>query len=1225
MSAPITGYIDLVESGPGFLHLSGWIIRAPGIPDDAIISLVVDNQFFAYLTDFFIRSDLIDRTDRPAGFSVIGPKIVLTEKSKVSFVHGNMNISVNLPLHRPTFRPRLAVDVAGPDVISGWIFYPEVDLCDLRVKILNQHYEITIGSIRPDVPFGTGDHQKARSFSCTLAEFTPEFTLSPETEKDNETHVKFSICQGEVELYEGLFEYGSDIEADISSLINGHQRRYLKLLITDRFYSDEHGYSITNGKVNIHVQSEYDGESSQTKTFSLVLPPWQAGEVWTARNVRTNRSVEIRLHEPNSCNQSDLFIDITNINGCITGSVLDLASETTSTEVQLLCFGCEPLVQPLLAGPHNAKFWGINGPVPHRVQMTERQLLERLRGINPNITISEEAPRTIEFLNREGVAASVVPLSSFGPADGRLEIVQHDRISGWAASREVPEALQLVDVYLDDIRFHTAVAANARQDLVDRGISTRGGGFKVKPTNPTMSKNVKVAVFPALTMAPLSQSGSALVDLPSAIHKVSIFRYMKPSDFREINVTIIVPIYNAFEDVDRCLSSVIPSLRSGINLILIDDASSDERIGVLLDSVAGLPFVKVFRNSENIGFTRTVNRGILEARDSDVILLNSDTVVPDGWVEGLMVAAYSDDRIATATPMSNNAGVFSVPEPNVENALPWGLSVNECSRLFRQGSMATYPRIPTGNGFCMYIRREALDAVGLLDEVAFPIGYGEENDLCMRALRAGFEHVLDDRTYVYHRRSASFGALKDGHYAAGREALRSRYPEYKQLITAFDGDALNAVRWRCRKSINNYHPSSGPTKKRLLFVISTDTGGTPQTNIDLMSNLPEIFECYILKCDTIKLQFFRFHSGDNELIESFDLRDIINPSLHMTREYTTLVSSLIIRHAIDLVHIRHLGWHGADLPIIAHALRLPVVFSLHDFYTVCPTVKLLDENNVYCGGKCTPTNGECQPELWKGNEMPFLKNQFVNRWREIFRPALECADALITTSPFARDVIVSNFPSLDKRAFHVIPHGRTFEENVINCVPPSNSEPLRVLIAGSISAAKGSKLIVEMAALDKLGDVHFHILGDPGILKSGPNITVHGRYRRSEFNALSKQIRPHIGAVLSIWPETYCHTLTELWAAGIPVLGIDIGAVGERIKAHRGGWLLPLGSTPSEIFAAFLSIKKDSTDHRARLAEVIDWQFDYSSRYTAAEMALRYNDLYVSLLLKDQRGDAVRP
>jgi GT2 family glycosyltransferase len=251
---------------------------------------------------------------------------------------------------------------------------------------------------------------------------------------------------------------------------------------------------------------------------------------------------------------------------------------------------------------------------------------------------------------------------------------------------------------------------------------------------------------------------------------------------------VLVPIHNAPVPLAGCLDSLVRHTGPAGRIILIDDASTDPAVGEVLAGYAEHASIEIHRNKRNLGFTRTVNRGLELAGRCDVVLLNSDTEVTPRWLDSLRLAAYSDDRIGTATPFSNNAGAFSAPEPDQANPLPSWLQLEDYARLVARSAARSYPRVPTGSGFCMYLRRDCLDQVGTLDAEAFPRGYGEENDFCMRATRLGWSHVIDDATLIYHVRSASFGNEKLELIRKGRAILDQRYPDYSALVRDFARD-----------------------------------------------------------------------------------------------------------------------------------------------------------------------------------------------------------------------------------------------------------------------------------------------------------------------------------------------------------------------------------------------------------------------------------------------------
>ena len=261
--------------------------------------------------------------------------------------------------------------------------------------------------------------------------------------------------------------------------------------------------------------------------------------------------------------------------------------------------------------------------------------------------------------------------------------------------------------------------------------------------------------------------------------------------------TIIIPIFNAVAEVRACIASVLAHMdQDETELLLIDDGSTDPAISKLLDGLAGQPGLRIVRSPQNLGYTRTINIGIGMAKGRDVVLLNSDTVVTPRWLEGLRAIAYSQPMVATVTAMSDNAGAFSFPLSDRKCQKPPHLTHDEYAMLMVQGTFdCPPPEVPTGNGFCLFIRRAALDACGLFDEIGFPRGYGEENDFCVRSSHAGWTHLISPWSFVFHVRTASFKGERDSLSKAGLAEVVRRYPDYMDSVQkAFASSAMMKLR-----------------------------------------------------------------------------------------------------------------------------------------------------------------------------------------------------------------------------------------------------------------------------------------------------------------------------------------------------------------------------------------------------------------------------------------------
>ena len=248
--------------------------------------------------------------------------------------------------------------------------------------------------------------------------------------------------------------------------------------------------------------------------------------------------------------------------------------------------------------------------------------------------------------------------------------------------------------------------------------------------------------------------------------------------------SVIIPVHNAPDELDCCLASVYSTVPAGAEVIVIDDASTDARVATVLSrwQQRAEPSWQFHFQQHNTGFVGTANRGMKMTR-GDVVLLNSDTEVTPGWLEGLQRCLASDSSIATATPWTNNGEIASIPRFCEANPPPGNPAA--VARMIALTGSASYPELPTAVGFCMAISRLALDALGLFDERTFGLGYGEENDFSMRAQRAGLRNVLCDDVYVVHLGGRSFGPLGLEPDESTMQRLLSRHPAYLEQVQEF--------------------------------------------------------------------------------------------------------------------------------------------------------------------------------------------------------------------------------------------------------------------------------------------------------------------------------------------------------------------------------------------------------------------------------------------------------
>jgi GT2 family glycosyltransferase len=233
--------------------------------------------------------------------------------------------------------------------------------------------------------------------------------------------------------------------------------------------------------------------------------------------------------------------------------------------------------------------------------------------------------------------------------------------------------------------------------------------------------------------------------------------------YNKLPVDIIICVHNALADVRLCLEAVNSTRSKQHRIILIDDGSDNETHDYLLRLSQEYDNILLECNETPRRYTRAVNQGLKLSTAGFVILLNSDTIVSQDWIEKLADAVFSTPYTAIVGPLSNAASHQSIPNHHSSenqtaiNALPDGMTVDDMNRCCEQWTHAEIlPRVPLVHGFCMGLRREVIDVIGYMDEEHFPQGFGEENDYCLRAVAAGFSLVIATHTYVYHAKTKSY-------------------------------------------------------------------------------------------------------------------------------------------------------------------------------------------------------------------------------------------------------------------------------------------------------------------------------------------------------------------------------------------------------------------------------------------------------------------------------------
>lgn len=495
------------------------------------------------------------------------------------------------------------------------------------------------------------------------------------------------------------------------------------------------------------------------------------------------------------------------------------------------------------------------------------------------------------------------------------------------------------------------------------------------------------------------------------------------------NVDIIIPIYNAFKELKICLESLYKHTDLENNrLILINDNSSDERIIPFLDKQVRRNVI-VIHNEVNKGFSNNINIGMNQSDVNDVILLNSDTVLTSNWVEKMVECAYSSASIGTVTPLSNNATLCSVPKLFEENTLPDGMSIEQAATIVEKCSLKKYPRITVANGFCMLVKREVINMIGNFDAETFGRGYGEENDFCNRAEQMGYIHVMCDNTYIYHSGTKSFVSKeKEKYIAEHQKILYDRYPkQMKANEKHVSGNPNQLIGENIERfwAINN-------GKKNILYVVQSDfregaennTGGTQMHVKHLMEGFRNNYNIFVAAIDGRYLQVTAYIE-DKEYVYRFWVGEKADYFRFRDRNLEKIFKNILIAFHIDLVHVHHLLTMSLDVIYEADKLNIPIIFTTHDFWSICPNIALRRIDGMIC---MKVEDNHCR-ECLVANAKIYEKNSYIELWRQQFHEALSLCKVLVVPSESTKDIMGNYYPDLTNK-IRVIYHGLDKEKQI---------------------------------------------------------------------------------------------------------------------------------------------------------------------------------------------------
>ena len=275
--------------------------------------------------------------------------------------------------------------------------------------------------------------------------------------------------------------------------------------------------------------------------------------------------------------------------------------------------------------------------------------------------------------------------------------------------------------------------------------------------------------------------------------------------------------------------------------------------------------------------------------------------------------------------------------------------------------------------------------------------------------------------------------------------------------------------------------------------------------------------------------------------------------------------------------LHHLIGHDHRLIDLFRQLDIPYEAIIHDYSWFCPRINLVGYARRYCGEPEVAECEVCVADAGTTNDEDIGPRAL----RERSAHELATASRIVVPSQDVETRMKRHFPGVTAE---VIPW-----EDETELPPPEptvrvSGNVRRVCVVGAISIEKGYELLLACArdSANRKLNLEFCLVGyscDNERLIATGHVQITGPYEEHDAVALIRAQQAQLAWLPSLWPETWCYTLTQAWQASLNVVAFDIGAQAERIRRTGRGWLIPLGIQPSTLNNRLLELQTTRRGH----------------------------------------------
>lgn len=610
-----------------------------------------------------------------------------------------------------------------------------------------------------------------------------------------------------------------------------------------------------------------------------------------------------------------------------------------------------------------------------------------------------------------------------------------------------------------------------------------------------------------------------------------------------LSATIIIPIYNGLHHLHKLIPSLQNNTPDSVKIILINDNSPDTRISDYLNSLTSDPHFSIITNDKNLGFVGTINYGMSLVKTQYAVWLNSDTIVPQYWLERLLAPFSQQEKIATVTPFTNSGVIFSFPNFAQNNALSQPIKdIDDAFQKLKCPDISIN-EIYSGTGFCMAVNMKCWKEIGNLDIENFGKGYGEENDWCFRAANKNWKHLLAHNLFVQHLHGGSFQS--DEKQKLCQEHQKILIKKYPLLMKKTVPNFFKNDPWRKYREAASLLCCS---QNSVLIIDIKKKKNDKSGAIDYQQHL-----IHTLKAQGQNIILVQYERNQNDLWSIIPLS--IASQTEITLSTLADVKQLFTFIKFNKIIINNLAFLSDVentiniLSEIHQIYKIPLVYKFHDYLSICPSFFLLNNQGINCNTYKDQDN--CLQCLYNNPYRTIIRSD-IKQWRKTWNKLFSIIDEFHFFSEYSYNKAIQIYPYIKDKS-QIKEHETLFSKNYSKYQRPISKFPLTIAFVGTFVHEKGATHFVKLAEIfqQKSIKAKFIIIGIDNPNIKHPNITWVSGYTRDELGAKLTQNNVHAVIYSSINNETFSYVAQELMMLDVPFVCFENGAPQERIRKYH--------------------------------------------------------------------------